>query len=296
MVAPWKAGPIGRVFPAVPRIIIERAGCALTALTHANIALMLTRHETTLLPVAVCSEHGGQGAANQEVDAVAAVAAVAAVDAVDAAATSATTPTPTTPEIGGASSERNLALSVGDDDARSSASSSSTFSAISTVSVSRLYNAHEYTHEPYEDEPMDAERGAGRATARANAAPAYEDAVRFITQTEADELQFERRRHVTGEGVYYYPRFESVHEERRAQKAPRRSCIEIGSTVFAFGTVVAGMVTLTFLGHRVLRTHSGEFNARVVRHEDALVVVAVGQILVFREIVVDSSWMNDLLV
>ena len=296
MAAPWKAGPIGRVFPAVPRIIIERgrAGCALT---HANIALMLTRHEMAVavavgcneMAVAVGSERGGQGAATQE------VVAFSAVDAV--AATSATA----TPEIG-ASSELNLALSVGDDDARSSASDSSTFSAISTLSVSRLYNAHEYTHEPYDDEPMDAERGHGHdqgsSAGRANAdrRAAYEEAVRFITQTEAEALQLERRRHVTGEGVYYYPRFDSVHEERRAQKAPRRSCIEIGSTVFVFGNVVCGMVTLTFLGNRVLRTHSGEFNARVVRHDDALVVVAVGQILVFREIVVDSSWMNDIIV
>lgn len=287
MVAPWKAGPIGRVFPVVPRIIIERGERGGCALTHANIALMLTLHEMAFA-VAVGSERGGQE-----------VVAFAAVDAV--AATSATA----SPEIGCASSELNLAPTVGDDDARSSSSDSSTFSAISTLSVSRLYNEHEYTHEPYDHEvvqPMDAERGHGHdegsSVGRANAhrRAAYEEAVRFITQTEAEALQHDRRRHVTGEGVYYYPRFDSVHEERRAQKAPRRACIEIGSTVFVFGKVVCGMVTLTFLGNRVLRTCGGGFNARVVRHDDALVVVAVDQILVFREIVVDSSWMNDILV
>ena len=104
-----------------------------------------------------------------------------------------------------------------------------------------------------------------------------------------------QRRHVTGEGVYYFPRFSSATEERRAQKAPRRACIELGETVFSFGTLMCdGDVELTFLGHRVARTRRGDFNARVERRGSALLGVAVDQILVFREIVVDASWAESL--
>ena len=120
----------------------------------------------------------------------------------------------------------------------------------------------------------------------------YEASVQFITQAEADATH---RRHVTGEGVYHFPRFASAAEERRAQKAPRRACIELGETAFAFGTVACdGEVELTFLGHRVARTSRGDFNARVERRGNALLAVAVDQILVFREIIVDGSWMDDL--
>ena len=116
--------------------------------------------------------------------------------------------------------------------------------------------------------------------------------MRFIARADAETMQ---RRHVTGEGVYYFPRFSSATEERRAQKAPRRACIELGETVLAFGTVTCdGDAELTFLGHRVAQTRRGDFNARVERRGDALLVVAVDQILVFREIIVDGSWMDDL--
>ena len=122
--------------------------------------------------------------------------------------------------------------------------------------------------------------------------PTYEDQVRFIAQADAETMQ---RRHVTGEGVYYFPRFSSATEERRAQKAPRRACIELGETVFSFGTVMYdGEIELTFLGHRVARTRRGDFNARVERRGNALVVVAVDQILVFREIIVDATWMETM--
>jgi hypothetical protein len=122
--------------------------------------------------------------------------------------------------------------------------------------------------------------------------PTYEDQVRFIAQADAENMQ---RRHVTGEGVYYFPRFSSATEERRAQKAPRRACIELGDTVFSFGTVMYdGEIELTFLGHRVARTRRGDFNARVERRGNALVVVAVDQILVFREIIVDATWMETM--
>jgi hypothetical protein len=121
---------------------------------------------------------------------------------------------------------------------------------------------------------------------------AYEDHVRFIAQADAENMQ---RRHVTGAGVYYFPRFSSATEERRAQKAPRRACIELGETVFSFGTVMYdGNVELTFLGHRVASTRRGDFNARVERRGNALLVVAVDQILVFREIVVDGTWMDTM--
>ncbi|NDC41966.1 MAG: hypothetical protein EBZ77_10515, partial [Chitinophagia bacterium] len=121
---------------------------------------------------------------------------------------------------------------------------------------------------------------------------AYEDHVRFIAQADAENMQ---RRHVTGAGVYYFPRFSSATEERRAQKAPRRACIELGETVFSFGTVMYdGDVELTFLGHRVASTRRGDFNARVERRGNALLVVAVDQILVFREIVVDGTWMDTM--
>ena len=122
--------------------------------------------------------------------------------------------------------------------------------------------------------------------------PTYEDQVRFIAQADAETMQ---RRHVTGEGVYYFPRFSSATEERRAQKAPRRACIELGETVFSFGTITYdGEIDLTFLGHRVARTRRGDFNARVERRGNALVVVAVDQILVFREIIVDATWMETM--
>ena len=122
--------------------------------------------------------------------------------------------------------------------------------------------------------------------------PTYEDQVRFIAQADAETMQ---RRHVTGEGVYYFPRFSSATEERRAQKAPRRACIELGETVFSFGTITYdGEIELTFLGHRVARTRRGDFNARVERRGNALVVVAVDQILVFREIIVDATWMETM--
>jgi hypothetical protein len=122
--------------------------------------------------------------------------------------------------------------------------------------------------------------------------PTYEDQVRFIAQADAENMQ---RRHVTGEGVYYFPRFSSATEERRAQKAPRRACIELGETVFSFGTITYdGEIELTFLGHRVARTRRGDFNARVERRGNALVVVAVDQILVFREIIVDATWMETM--
>jgi hypothetical protein len=122
--------------------------------------------------------------------------------------------------------------------------------------------------------------------------PTYEDQVRFIAQADAENMQ---RRHVTGEGVYYFPRFSSATEERRAQKAPRRACIELGETVFSFGTIMYdGEIELTFLGHRVARTRRGDFNARVERRGNALVVVAVDQILVFREIIVDATWMETM--
>ena len=116
--------------------------------------------------------------------------------------------------------------------------------------------------------------------------------MRFIAQADAENMQ---RRHVTGEGVYYFPRFSSATEERRAQKAPRRACIELGETVFSFGTITYdGEIELTFLGHRVARTRRGDFNARVERRGNALVVVAVDQILVFREIIVDATWMETM--
>jgi hypothetical protein len=122
--------------------------------------------------------------------------------------------------------------------------------------------------------------------------PTYEDQVRFIAQADAENMQ---RRHVTGEGVYYFPRFSSATEERRAQKAPRRACIELGETVFSFGTITYdNEIELTFLGHRVARTRRGDFNARVERRGNALVVVAVDQILVFREIIVDATWMETM--
>jgi hypothetical protein len=122
--------------------------------------------------------------------------------------------------------------------------------------------------------------------------PTYEDQVRFIAQADAETMQ---RRHVTGEGVYYFPRFSSATEERRAQKAPRRACIELGETVFSFGTITYDSeIELTFLGHRVARTRRGDFNARVERRGNALVVVAVDQILVFREIIVDATWMETM--
>jgi hypothetical protein len=122
--------------------------------------------------------------------------------------------------------------------------------------------------------------------------PTYEDQVRFIAQADAETMQ---RRHVTGEGVYYFPRFSSATEERRAQKAPRRACIELGETVFSFGTIMYDSeIELTFLGHRVARTRRGDFNARVERRGNALVVVAVDQILVFREIIVDATWMETM--
>jgi hypothetical protein len=122
--------------------------------------------------------------------------------------------------------------------------------------------------------------------------PTYEDQVRFIAQADAETMQ---RRHVTGEGVYYFPRFSSATEERRAQKAPRRACIELGDTVFSFGTITYDSeIELTFLGHRVARTRRGDFNARVERRGNALVVVAVDQILVFREIIVDATWMETM--
>lgn len=177
----------------------------------------------------------------------------------------------------------------------------STFSAISAESmpcVSVSAYAREYMHV---DEGVDGvvdvneTYGADGALGALSASSALgaegeEGCVRYIDEDEAETMQQERQRHVTGSGVYYYPRFARPALEKRAQKAPRRGCIEPGSVVFTFGNVVGGVLRRTLLGRNVAQTRQANFNARVERRGDVLVVVAVDQILVFREIVVDRQW------
>jgi hypothetical protein len=195
-----------------------------------------------------------------------------------------------------------LALHVNDSDSDTE-STDSTFSAISArsmscVSVSRYANvtmAHE--DQDYAPATLDGSFGAPPTyffSGHDSRESHFEGPVRYIDADEAETMQEERQRHVTGPGVYYYPRFATPQEERRAQKAPRRGCIEPGSVIFTFGAVEAGVMRRTLLGRNVTQTRHAHFNARVERRGDTLVVVAVDQILVFREIVVDRQWADHI--
>jgi hypothetical protein len=115
--------------------------------------------------------------------------------------------------------------------------------------------------------------------------------VRYISQREVSAMQRARKRHVVGSGVYFYPQFRTQREEDLALKAPRRGCIQKGDVLFTYGTYAIGAlgVTRTRLAEQV--SHARRvYNARVVCNGGVLVAVAIDQILAFREVIVDESW------
>ena len=192
-----------------------------------------------------------------------------------------------------------MAVPVHTDSDSDTECSESTFSAISARSMSCVSVSHYASVtmdvEETEECPATLDGAFGAPYCMGTyCGQGEEGPVRYIDEEEAETMQEERQRHVTGPGVYHYPRFATPQEARRAQKAPRRGCIEPGAVIFTFGTIEGGVMRRTLLGRNVAQTRHANFNARVERRGDTLVVVAVDQILVFREIVVDRQWADHI--